>query len=350
MGGGRIGVVPIVPVLAQTSQQVAWCSGKNNPNPEQNIAACTAVIVAGRYSGRSLALVYNNRANGHLKKDDRDHALAYYDEAIKLDPACAPAYNNRGNLGFLQKEYDAAIADHNHARKLDPAPRIAPDAHCRIATNVYNNRGYAYYTKKDYARAIADHDQAIKLEPRAALIYNNRGRAYSDTKDYDRAIADFSEALRLEPTYAIAFSNRGIAYYAKCDNEHAVADFSAAVGLDPRYAQAFYNRGSVPAKAGCDDRAIADYDAATRSCRNMPSPTVVAARSTRTKATSTAPWPTTTRRIKLNPAYPTALINRGNAWRAKGVNERAVADNSEAVRIDPGNTLAYMNRAIVQEA
>ncbi len=69
MGGGRtespasrcsivlgaliaVGVVPIAPVLAQTSQQVAWCSGKNNPSPEQKIAACTAVIVAGRYSGR----------------------------------------------------------------------------------------------------------------------------------------------------------------------------------------------------------------------------------------------------------------------------------------------------------
>ena len=100
MGGGRaeslasrcwivlgaliaVGVVPIAPGLAQTSQQVAWCSGKNNPNPEQKISACTAVTAGGRYSGRSLALARNNRANGHLKKNERDHALADYDEAIR---------------------------------------------------------------------------------------------------------------------------------------------------------------------------------------------------------------------------------------------------------------------------
>jgi tetratricopeptide (TPR) repeat protein len=53
---------------------------------------------------------------------------------------------------------------------------------------------------------------------------------------------------------------------------------------------------------------------------------------------------------KLNPAYPTALINRGNAWRAKGMSDRAAADYGEAVRVDPNNALAFMNRAIVEEA
>jgi hypothetical protein len=93
MGGGRtespasrcsvvfgaviaVGLVPVGPALAQTSQQIAWCSGKDNPSPDQKVAACTAVVATGRFSGRSLALVYNNRANGHLRKNERDHALA----------------------------------------------------------------------------------------------------------------------------------------------------------------------------------------------------------------------------------------------------------------------------------
>ena len=67
-----IGIVAAGPAGAQTPQQLNWCSGgKDSPSPEQKIAACTAVIQSGRYSGKSLALVFNNRANGYLKKGDR---------------------------------------------------------------------------------------------------------------------------------------------------------------------------------------------------------------------------------------------------------------------------------------
>jgi hypothetical protein len=49
-----IGVVPAMPAAAQTSQQLNWCSnGKHSPNPDQKIAACTAVIQSGRYSGKN---------------------------------------------------------------------------------------------------------------------------------------------------------------------------------------------------------------------------------------------------------------------------------------------------------
>src|SRR5258708_24095473 len=53
--------------------------------------------------------------------------------------------------------------------------------------------------------------------------------------------------------------------------------------------------------------------------------------------------------IKLNAAYPAALINRGNAWRAKGNDDRAVADYGQAAGLDPNNALAYINRAVVYE-
>jgi TPR repeat/Tetratricopeptide repeat len=51
--------------------------------------------------------------------------------------------------------------------------------------------------------------------------------------------------------------------------------------------------------------------------------------------------------IKLKPAVSTALINRRDAWRAKGMSERAAAEYGEAVRIDPDNALVYLNRALV---
>src|SRR5450755_915794 len=170
-----VGVVPAMPTAAQTSQQLNWCSnGKHSPNPDQKIAACTAVIQSGRYSGKNLAIVFNNRANGYLKKGDDDRAIADYDQALKLDPNYALAYNNSGNAHFLKKNYDRAIADYDQAIRIDPLPGVVADDRGRTSTNVYNNRGYAYFAKKDFARAIADYDRAVKVDPQDPLTYNNR--------------------------------------------------------------------------------------------------------------------------------------------------------------------------------
>ncbi|MCP3389688.1 tetratricopeptide repeat protein [Bradyrhizobium sp. CCGB12] len=48
--------------------------------------------------------------------------------------------------------------------------------------------------------------------------------------------------------------------------------------------------------------------------------------------------------IRINPKYATAYVNRGYAYREKGDNDRALADFSEAIRVDPKNANAYANR------
>src|SRR5262249_52469024 len=48
--------------------------------------------------------------------------------------------------------------------------------------------------------------------------------------------------------------------------------------------------------------------------------------------------------IRLNPKLATAYYNRGIAWRAKGDLDRAIADYSEAIRLDPKLAAAYNNR------
>jgi tetratricopeptide (TPR) repeat protein len=51
--------------------------------------------------------------------------------------------------------------------------------------------------------------------------------------------------------------------------------------------------------------------------------------------------------IKLNPKDAVAYDNRGTAWRDKGDRTRALADYSEAIRLNPNNAIAYNNRGNV---
>jgi len=114
-------------------------------DPEAAIIACTQSINSGKWKGRNQAVNYTNRGNRYRDKGDLDHAIADFNEAIRIDPEHVMAFNNRG---------------------------------------------VAYSYKGDLDRAIADYNEAIRIDPKFAMAFINRGAAYSDKGDIDRAIAD----------------------------------------------------------------------------------------------------------------------------------------------------------------
>jgi lipoprotein NlpI len=53
-----------------------------------------------------------------------------------------------------------------------------------------------------------------------------------------------------------------------------------------------------------------------------------------------------TEAIRLDPKYAAAYDNRGNAYNAKGDFDRAIPDYTEAIRLDPKNAFAYRHRGL----
>src|ERR1700722_8840913 len=166
--------------------------------PDIRIDACTALIESGDLTRTDLAISRNDRGTAYQEKHDLDHAIADYDEAIKLHPAYAPAYNNRGNAHQAKGDIDAAIADYSEAIRFD-----------FNFVQAFNNRGKAYQIKGDLDRALADYNAAINLNPNFALAFVNHGDVYLIKGDLNRALAYYSQAIMLDPKSAAAFNNRG---------------------------------------------------------------------------------------------------------------------------------------------
>ncbi len=172
--------------VAQLSPQ--WRSCMRNPDVDQQIKSCTALIQSGGGTTKNRAIAYNSRGIAYYDKKDLDRAIADYSEAIRLDPKYAIAHNNRGVAYRDKGDFDGAIEDFSDAILLDPKYAFA-----------YGNRGVAYYDKKDLDRAIADYNDVILLDPKSAPAYRNRGLAYLYSGNLAKALADVSQASELDP-------------------------------------------------------------------------------------------------------------------------------------------------------
>ncbi len=76
---------------------------------DQAIGACTRAINSGRYSGRQLAALFNNRCSEWNGKQKSEKAFADCNEAIRLNPNHALAFFNRGTAYNAKGQYDRAI-------------------------------------------------------------------------------------------------------------------------------------------------------------------------------------------------------------------------------------------------
>jgi len=91
------------------------------------------------------ALSYYKRGIERRRQHEYDQAIAFFDEAIRLDPTFAEAYLGRGSSWNSKKEYEKAIDDFNEAIRLDPDQAYP-----------FNGRGIAWHDKKEYDKAIVD--------------------------------------------------------------------------------------------------------------------------------------------------------------------------------------------------
>jgi tetratricopeptide (TPR) repeat protein len=260
-----------LPAVAATKRQLDACNFKNSSTPQESVTGCTAHIKSGNWKGAGLGDFYNNRGMAYDKLGDKEHALADYNQALRLGPKNIHAYYNRGNLSSGKGDFDSAITDYTRAISINPKFVLA-----------HYNRGNNLLSKGDAAAAVKDYTTVIKLVPEFGAAYTNRGNAQNVLKNYDAAIADTSMGLKLMPQdatnvdRAIPIGTRSAAYGRKNDWGHAIADINEAMRLNPtrqyRMArQATYDLASKPELAMPDVEELVrldpkDAEAWTKRC------------------------------------------------------------------------------------
>lgn len=138
--------------LAQTQQQIEWCSNTGNPTPQQRIDACNAAIQSKRFTGANLGSAYYNRGLAYRATRDHVMAIVSFEEAVRANSQDADAYVARGNVHFDLRNFKQAAHDFTQAIIVNPNHGLA-----------YKNRSAAYASMGLRDRAIADYKKAESL-------------------------------------------------------------------------------------------------------------------------------------------------------------------------------------------
>ncbi len=334
-----------------------------------------------RYKPNSPS-AYNNRGIAYNNIGQHDRAIADYTKALEYRPNHANTFNNRGVVYRDKGQYDQAIAEYNEAIRLDPE-----------YANPYFNRAIANKHNGKIIRAIVDFDRAIKLDPKGyTIFYISRGNAYAKADRDDLAHDDYRYALKLlrskmakKPTIKHRKLMAKVQLKLK-QPEKGLVHALIVVETKPEDFSAWDTLGEIHEAMGHKDSAIKAYQKALsldpnhkRSRKDLVrlgvKPTLVSTVnkpsnfSTHSKTTKQA-----SRRTKKKDIYsrcsndgnPDMRITacsrllkrrrmshynrsvtynaRGTAFSDKGDEKRAIKDYSQAIRLTPKDTAAYVNR------
>ncbi len=173
--------------------------------------ALLALLLLGSYGCASEAVNWYHKG---VETESLEEKIAYYTNAIELNPDYAFAYNNRGNANRAMGFHDAAITDFTTAIAL---LEMKGDKH--YLAFAYNNRGNVYRGKGLYGRAIEDFNKAMELKPGDALAYNHLAWVLATSPD----------AVLRNGKQAVELAERAI----ELDRDaHNLDTFSAAHNLD----------------------------------------------------------------------------------------------------------------------
>lgn len=275
----------ILPLETEVAQAIAQeIEIKLSPKEEARLAGGRAVdpeayelYLKGRYE-------WNKRTQEGLNR-----GLEYFQQAINLEPAYAPAYSGVADSylalssnGFLPgTEGDPkAKAAALKALELDAA---SPQAHTSLAQvlfdfdrdpqaalkefqaaiNLNPNYPVAHFWYSSRLAEMGRHEEAVqeieharRLDPLSSRV--NAGIAYVFYlgREYDRAIAEARKALDLEPNDYLAHEMLASAYIAKGMSKEAVAESRKRQSLLPSDPDALAGLACSYAAAGNREEAL----------------------------------------------------------------------------------------------
>ena len=277
---------------------------------------------------------YNDSGVARYNLGDKQGAINYYNQALKINPNYALAYNNRGSARYDLGDKQGAIDDYNQALNIDPN-----------YINAYYGRGNARYDLGDKQGAIDDYNQALNID---SLLFFTIGNIFSSSNNIN-FLKNESKKLNQSELREIAkkIANREI--------EKSIIGIGISFKIDektkiPTIANIFDNSPAALGNLKVGDQivevnGISTLNMSAREVHNLIRGDVNTIISLRIRRQGYIDTNTTlTRQLLPNPNLDKQYLRRCSAWLELKEYNKAIEDCNEVIKINPNNDEAYFSR------
>ncbi|HEV7808672.1 MAG TPA: tetratricopeptide repeat protein [Solirubrobacteraceae bacterium] len=196
-----------------------------------------------------------NIAQVHAQIGPYEDAVAYFSEAMAMDPNYSEYYNDRGAVYLKMDRLQDAERDYLQAIELSP-----PYA------EVWTNLGQCYRAMERMDDAVRAYSRALDLDPSCTLAVVGRADALLALDRAERALDDYGRALTMDPEQPLVLASRAILHYEAGRLPEALLDLNAAVTFAPDIGELYQNRAVALRELGRCDEAARDLRTYLQLC------------------------------------------------------------------------------------
>ena len=172
----------------------------------------------------SQAIYYNALGLACYAGNDLTHAIAAYQEALRLDPKLSEAHTNLGSAYSTLGDYARAKQQFNAALE---------DRSSRGTAAAHYNLGLIAQEEGDLSAAERSYALALKADPRFYDAAIRHGETLEKMSRLGAAIASFEVALKVRPENLELTYKLAQLYYATGQRDHATRYASSIVQIAP---------------------------------------------------------------------------------------------------------------------
>jgi tetratricopeptide (TPR) repeat protein len=298
------------------------------------------------------AFFYSNRADAFRSIKKYQEAINDYTKAIRITPNDSYFYFQRGfTYGEYLMDKDSAIRDYKISEsKMNPS-----------ISSEYSWRGYIRYKYlQRYQGAISDYTKAIELDPGNVTLLRDRALVYVDFKKDLLAIEDYNAAIFIaddeDGWRGAYYFERGSIYHRLDKYPQAIADYlksypKECIGTDGYTIMICEQMGIIKLESGDNLGAFLNFDRAISSLAitRLYYLRGLARQNLGDQKGAEQDYQTLIKQANNESDYE-SYLNRGLGYFGLGQVPRAIANFTEAIKLEPNKPEAYHHRGVAYQA
>ncbi|GMI06429.1 hypothetical protein TrLO_g3748 [Triparma laevis f. longispina] len=252
------------------------------PEPEEDTSWMNEEELK-KHEDKKLAKKKKEEGNEKYKVKAFDEAIAFYDEAIALDPTNMTYITNKSAVFFARKEWDLCISICEEGLKVGKENYAPFEDRAKALTRM----GKCYHKKKELGKAIEmykasqleafqkDTERLLKnlelekrkkdvaeyQDPEKAEEAKQRGNDAFRAQNWPDAIKNYEEAVKRAPTNPAIRNNLAAVLCKVMDFNGAKMHVDKALELDEKYVKAYARKGDIHVLMKENHKALEAYRA-----------------------------------------------------------------------------------------